>query len=253
MSIKQGLALLLAMALTACSAIQTNERSEGVPRPAYAGREVRFLRPLDVKFVLSRTDPMRPQLCRQLPGHSQCPPILTGGWTAGGGIPTIEPAFQADLPNVRASFVVQDISNEVVAGGGVETMGGDVSFVNWFTTSTAADVEQTGPFAWSLPEPGETWQDISHFGGGGGLLIYDALVLNACNTFSSFPIEHTVTIVRQDGTELGEFQGIDNSTLDATGFYNLSYSVRAEDEDGGVSDFHFSGKVNVTCSGLNSL
>ena len=165
------------------------------------------------------------------------------------------------MPNLQAisnfgqcgCFIVQDISNEVVAGGGVETTGAETAFVSWVTTSTAADVEVGGPFGWSLPGPGETWLDISHFGGGGGLLIYDALVTDACGDFSSFPVQHTATIERLNGDDLGQFQGTDNSTLDSTGFYNLNYTVRADDGNGGVSDFHFSGKVNVTCSGLNSL
>ena len=83
-------------------------------------------------------------------------------------------------------------------------------------------------------------------------IIYDALVLDACESFSPFPVTHDATI-EESGNEIGAFHGVDNSTLDHTGYYNFSYKARATGENGKVSDFLFSGKVSVTCSGLNSL
>ena len=105
-----------------------------------------------------------------------------------------------------------------------------------------------GPYGYPLPGPGVTWDedDLYH------TLIYDALVLNACENFPLFPVEHDA-LIEDSGDEIGAFHGSDNSTLDPTGYYNFSYTARATGVNGKVSDFHFSGKVNVTCSGLNAL
>ncbi|MGH8243148.1 MAG: hypothetical protein ACRETY_07325, partial [Steroidobacteraceae bacterium] len=59
------------------------------------------------------------------------------------------------------------------------------------------------------------------------------------------------TVVNDDPDFLGSFHGSDASTLDSTGFYNFSYTIRANYP--GTSDFHVSGKVSITCSGLNAL
>ena len=94
------------------------------------------------------------------------------------------PAFKANLPNVRVSFVLQAIANDIVANGGVN--GDPFTFVEWLTTSSAASVEHGGPYGYILPPPGVTWDgdDLYH------MVIYDALVFNACESFSSFPVEH---------------------------------------------------------------
>ena len=104
-----------------------------------------------------------------------------------------------------------------------------------------------------MPEPGEKKEDISHGGDGGGVLIYDALVFGACEGFPLFPVDHTATITGPGNVDFGEFMGTDNSTLNATGFYNVNYTVRADDGNGNVSDFVFAGKANVVCSALNAL
>jgi hypothetical protein len=163
-------------------------------------------------------------------------------------LPTIDPAFKADLPHVRVTMVAQRIENEIVANGGV-----DLGIYSWpwvsSTSGSAADVE-TDPTGFILPKPGEPpWVDENVY----LLRLYDALVFNACDTFSGFPVDHTSTILASDGSELGVFHGVDNSTLDELGFYTFQYTIRVEGAGGRVSDFHFSGKVSVTCSGLNAV
>lgn len=205
--------------------------------------QTKFLEPLALRFILSPDDPLRPQFCARLRDGTRCPPIISAG-----GIPNIDPAFTADLPNVRVTFIMQTIENEVIANGGVDD---PFVFVDWKTTGTEADIENGGPYGWLLPGPG----DPSPVGfGGDGMVIYDALVLNACGSFSPFPVKHESTLGEvESGEKIGSFVGSDNSTIDSTGFYNLNYTVRAKDSDGGVSDFHFSGKASVTCSALNAL
>jgi len=204
-----------------------------------------FIQPLAASLFVARDDPRTPQFCGALGRDAVCPPILRYGGQGHGGIPAIEGSFKANLPNVRVSFVVQQISHEAVTGGGV--LGDDVAgdIVTWTTHSPAASVELGGPYGWGLPRAGETWSDTS-------LTVYDALVFGACGTFSSFPVAHTA-IASDALVEVGRFEGADNTTLTHTGFYNMSYTITAQDTAGRVSKFVFSGKVNVTCSAANSL
>lgn len=256
---KFALMLSIMFALTAPNAHAAGDRTEPQTNMA-SGTEfkaprssTKFLKSLSLRFTLSPDDPLRPQFCARLSDHTQCPPIVSNGGVAGGGIPTIEPVFKTNLPNVRVSFFIQEITNQVITNGGVETTGvGDFIFVNWTTTGTQADVENGGPYGWTLPGPGQTYDEFDPHGGSNGLLIYDALVIGACGSFSSFPVEHN-SKVTEVGDEIGLFLGIDNSTINSTGYYNLNYTVSATDGVGGVSDFHFSGIVSVTCSALNVL
>jgi hypothetical protein len=178
----------------------------------------------------------------------KCPPVLSGGGVPGGvWMPS---GFGYNYRNVRVSIYVEEISNEVVANGGADIpLGG---FINWLTSGSAADVESGGPYQWTLPGPGQTYSAFGPHGGPSGLLIYDALVFNACGAFASFPVEHEATVT-ESGTVVGSFDGTDNSTIDSTGYYNMSYTIRAKDGDGGVSDFRIEGKVAAICSGQNSL
>jgi hypothetical protein len=201
-----------------------------------------FLTPLPARLVFTPTDS---PYCRDLQG-ARCPPALVYSGPGGPALPTIEPAFKADLPNVRVSFVLQQISNTAVAGGGINP--GATTFVEWLTTSPTASQEKGGPYGYTLPPPGVTWSadEIYHS------IIYDALVLDACEAFPPvFVVDHDAVIER-NGNALGVFNGFDGATITHTGFYNFSYKVTAT-ENGKVSDFSFKGRVNVTCSGLNSL
>jgi hypothetical protein len=221
-------AALTAIAVGALSS-QTSFAQTQPPRGA-------FLTPLPSPAVVPQTSPF----CRALPGR-RCPPILTYGREAGGAPPTLEPVIKADLPHVRVSFVVQEIFHQVIANGGVNTG----PTVTWETDGSAASIELGGPYDLWLPAPNGT--DNEH-----AWLIYDALVFDACESFPTFPVVHDATI-EQNGASLGAFHGVDNTTLDHTGYYNFNYTVRATGMNGRVSDFHFSGRVNVTCSGLVTL
>ena len=238
---KHVLMLSTAVALTALVAGNAASQTSPAATEAITAR-VKFLAPLPSRFLVTPTDS---KFCREQPGRP-CPPILVYGGAAGGVLPTIEPALKADLPHVRVSFVLQSIANEVVSHGGVS--GDPVKFVQWVTSSPSASVENGGPYFYSLPPPGVVWDgdDLYH------TVIYDALVFNACGSFPAYPVTHDASI-EESGSEIGAFHGVDNSTLDHTGFYNFNYAARATSTTGGVSDFRFSGKVNVTCSGLVAL
>jgi hypothetical protein len=208
-----------------------------------------FLQPLELKLVLRPGDSRLPQFC-VTSGRVKCPPVVSGGGIPGGA--WMPSDFGYNYRNVRVSFYVNEISNEIVANGGADVT--DLGFVNWQTNSSEALLESGGPFMWPAPGPGQTYSDFSHYGSPSGLLIYDALVFNACGSFASFPVEHEATVTETyEGTIVGSFAGTDNSTIDSTGYYNLSYTIRAEDGDGGVSDFRIEGVVAAICSGQNSL
>lgn len=204
-----------------------------------------FLTPLPARFV---APPSTTGFCGQLAlVGRRCPPVVVyGGPSSGGPLPTIDPPLKADLPHVRVSMVLQEIANVIVSGGGVSVTGLN-PFVEWTTTGAAASVERGGPYGYSLPGPGSTWNNF-----GPHTILYDALQFNTCESFGAFPIRHDA-VIRAAGGPIGAFAGVDNTTVDHTGFYNFSYTVRARDARGGVSDFRFSGKVNATCSGLVAL
>lgn len=235
MNIRHVLMLSTAVALTAIGAGTASSQTTPPTRTT-------FLTSLPARFVFT---PLTSTFCRNLP-TGQCPPALVYGGASGPGLPTIDPAFKLDLPNVRVSFVLNRISNNIVAGTGVST--GATTFVHWTTTSPAAWQENGGPYGYSLPAPGDTWDgdELYHS------IIYDALVLNACESFGPFPVTHDASI-EKNGAGIGAFHGVDNTTLDHTGYYNFKYKVRATSMNGNASDFVFAGQVSVTCSGLVAL
>lgn len=204
-----------------------------------------FLTPLPSRFVAPAPTT---GFCGQLAlSGRRCPPVLVySGPSSGGPLPTIDPALKANLPHVRVSMVIQEIANVIVAGGGV-SVGALNPLLEWTTTGSAASVERGGPYYWPLPGPGATWNNF-----GPHPIIYDALQFNTCDSFGAFPIQHDA-VIEDGGVSIGAFHGVDNTTVNHTGFYNFSYTARARDTRGGVSDFRFSGKVNATCSGLAAL
>jgi hypothetical protein len=229
--------LSAAVALTAITAGTASSQTSSPPRTPTT-----FLQPLPARLVFT---PTTSKFCKGLPTYL-CPPVLVYGGAAGPGLPTTDPAFKANLPHLRVSFVLHEIENIVIDNGGV--IPSTTTFVQWLTTSAAASQEKGGPYGYTLPLPGVTWDedDLYH------TLIYDALVLDACETFGVFPVTHDASI-EVSGSEIGAFHGVDNSTLDHTGFYNFNYQARAFGVNGKISDFRFSGRVSVTCSGLNAL
>src|SRR5262245_7267174 len=228
-----------AVALTAIAAGTASSQTATSPLP---GTTRAFLAPLPARLMGPST---KSTFCQQVPGR-RCPPVLVYGGAAAGELPTIEAAFKANLPHVRVSFVLQQISNTPVANGGIN--GDPFTFVEWSTTSAAASVENGGPYDHPLTPPGSPWgpDDLQQ------TVIYDALVFNACDSFGGFPVSHDA-LIQNGASEIGAFHGFDAATLNHTGFYNFNYTARANGPNGKISDFRFSGKVNVVCSGLNVL
>lgn len=211
-----------------------------------------FLTTIAPRLVLKPSDSPRLTFCRQLPDGSRCPMRITSN-RAGVAFPGIVDDFSPGLlPHVRVSVYVQSISNDAVSNGGVMIPVGSFKFINWDTTGSSADIELGGPYGWSVPDPGQTYDQFGSHGSASGLRVYDALVYNACGSFTSFPVKHH-SWVSESGADIGGFNGSDNTTLDSTGYYNMQYSYRVMDSVGATSDITVKGKVNVICSGLASL
>jgi hypothetical protein len=207
-----------------------------------------FLTKLPPRYTIHPGEAGYPKgICRQ-PSLLRCPAVLVFGG-ANGGPPTIDPAFKAYLPNVRVTMVLEKVVNEEAGHGPIDPAAAETMDLRWETTGSAADLEITDESidaksavlgTWILPNP---------------VVIYDALVLGACETLNSFPVDH-YAFLDWNGVPIGAFHGVDNSTIDSTGFYTFKYSLPAQVEqflDMDASIFTLSGKVNVTCTGLSSL
>ncbi|MGI9285789.1 MAG: hypothetical protein ACR2P1_10400 [Pseudomonadales bacterium] len=239
-----GLLLPTAMVLsTAMSAVTVHAADDLKHRITNAS----FLQPYKPRLVLPSGDPALPQFCSKLGDDRRCPEIASNyGAFPSPGIDDITTGYK----NVRVSMYISSISNTAVEGGGVDP--GDDGFVWWDTSSVEADEENGGPYAWTLPGPGETYDNFGPHEGFFGARIYDALVFGACGSLTSFDIGHNAEL-KDGGSQIGLFQAADHSTIDSTGYYNVDYTVTAEDGTGGVSNFRFKGKLNVLCSGLVGL
>ena len=202
-----------------------------------------FLQVYRPKLVLSADNPALPQFCSK----RRCPQIVSNyGAFPSATIDDITSGYK----NVRVSMYINSISNTAVEGGGVDA--GIDGFVWWNTSSADADEEDAGPYAWTLPGPGETFDNFGPHDVFFGMRVYDALVVGACGGLTSFDIGHSAEI-EDGGSQVALFKAADNSTINSTGYYNVDYSVTVADGAGGVSDFRFRGKLNVLCSGLVDL
>lgn len=208
-----------------------------------------IITPIDSRLTLPATDPRRQRGCRSMPSEHCAPQLLWGG-NGNGGLPTVDPVFQGDVPHVLVSFVLQKI--EVTGSAPFEPHQIDWPLI-WDTHSPAASQENSHAGYWI--EGAEELDENGYFHN--PLLIYSALILDACDSFSSFPVTHETHV---EHSELQDhlFSATDNTTLDATGFYTFDYTFRVETNypirvPNYYSDVHLSGKVNVTCTSLAEL
>ena len=211
-------------------------------------RKDTFITPIAPRsLTVPDNDPRRRSAC-QRSGLDHCPKMLVYGGNGRGGLPTIDPAKKARVPNVRVSFVLQRV--QVVGDAAAWLDPTDLYFyIEWWTHSPSADVEE---------ETGMTVDGSIQLDEQGYFhtppVIYDALALNACNGFSSFPIDHRVVKLEADGLVATPFEGHDATTIDSTGYYSFSYTIPIDAEDGSAhSGLHLSGKINVTCTSTGGL
>jgi hypothetical protein len=198
-----------------------------------------FLFPLRLPVAGSYANPLLLRLCRSIAPSVRCPEATAdidtmvggfGGPTLQGGLSPIDD-FEATLPaNVRVTFVLQQMENEVVAGNGV----GNTCWARWETHSSVATEEREGggPFSLPAPGPGEIWS-VPHAND-----IYDAIVQDGCGNTPVIPIEFQSSVGEMETlldpyVQIGEFSAVDASTLQPNGFWTFSYTIRATGSNGG--------------------
>jgi hypothetical protein len=210
--------------------------AQGGRLPLTAGPRT-FLMPLPSRFVIQPGEAGYPaDLCRDAAAR-QCPGVLTYGG-ARGGLPTVDPAFKAHLPNARVTMVLETVSIPSPIGGWDPPL-----TLRFETSSSAADVQIASSEVDLVDSDGMLSSPV---------VIYDALVLGGCESLASFPVDHWLDIDWQ-GNTTESFHTADHSTIDSTGFYAFYYGF-----DGTILQLEpwfmeFFGRVNVTCTGLESL
>lgn len=226
---------------------------KGKDRPYEADKKKRprsnFIFPLRLPIVRSSPDPLVQRLCKSIARSVRSPEFTAengavigrfSGPAPQGGIPPID-----DVPaHLCVTFILQQMENEVVSGGGVETP----CWARWETHSAVATEEfgEGGPFSLPAPGPGEIWP-VPHANG-----IYDALVEDGCGNTPVFPVEFHSSVGEMEDilapyVLIGQFDAVDDTTLQPNGFWTFSYTIRATGTQGGVSDFEFRGIVSITC------
>lgn len=219
----------------------------------------KFLFPLRLPMARSDVNPLVLRLCESIGRTIRCPDSTVDNGTVVGSFGGPAPRggdsalndLTATLPaNLRVTFVLQQMQNEVVSGNGVDVP----CWATWETHSPVATLERSngGPFSLPAPGPGEIWP-IPHANG-----IYDALVRDGCGNTPVFPVEFHSTVGEMEDilspfVQIGEFSETDETTLQPNGFWTFSYTIRATGSNGGVSDFKFRGVVSVTCTNLETF
>jgi hypothetical protein len=236
------LLIALALSLTAAQAANNSNTSE------QTGRNKPFLFPLRLPAMVERSEstPLVSRLCDYIARSVRCPESAVENGTVVGYSPigdiTTEPP-----PNLRITFVLQQMENEVISGDGVDIF----RWAFWETSSPIATEEASGPYGLPAPGPDEIWDVTFHN------QIYDAIVEEGCGSTPVFPVQFDSWIEEgmdlEDSVVIGEFNATDNSTLQPNGFWNFAYTIRATGTNDGVSDFHFKGVVTVTCTNEDEL
>ena len=159
--------------------------------------------------------------------------------------------FTADLPHLRLTIIVREMQNIVVSGAGVDSAGfGQEPWVFWQIQSQAADVSIPDPSgetpynALPAPPPGDTW-DVPHANG-----LYQGIIEHGCvgAPGATFDVTLDSWVARlTDNVSMGSVHLTDD--VQGHGYYTFSYTLRATDDAGNVSDFVISGDANAFCVG----
>jgi hypothetical protein len=249
MKLMRNAPLIIGLVLAADSTIARDIGLPTSPGPQRTNPwlETNFITPLDLRLTVPENDVRRGGACRGV-RPAECPQMLIWGGTRQGGLPTLDPVLTSDPPpHVRVKFVLQRL---YPGHTDVQTVL-PLEELSWVTHSSVAD-QEIGEF-----EIG--YVDEQHVDANGYFfnppVIYDALVLNACDGFSSFPVSHEADF-DPDGFPTMPFSGFDDSTIDSTGFYQFSYAILVDGDEMGPpyeTRLNMSGKVSVLCTSVDTL
>jgi len=210
-------------------------------------RTVDFITPFELTLTVPNNDRRRIEACRGVP-RTQCPQLLISGGNGQGGLPTLDPVLTASAPHVRVSFVLQRF--QVVGAAAAHLEPNELTLDAWWETHSSVADQEFGESHLYF-DGSQQVDDAGYFFT--PPVIYDALILNACAGFSSFPVSHKADF--DDATITIPFEGFDDTTIKSTGFYNFNYTVAVDGDEvpPAESGLHMSGKVNVTCTSVDTL
>jgi hypothetical protein len=149
--------------------------------------------------------------------------------------------LSADNPHLRLDINLKRIEQQNIAGSGIQSTSNHSTNVDIIFESLSAD----------LVTPHQT--GLIHFVGttvaNPPLPIFTAFIENGClgSPLATFELSLTSTIYTDlyKDHSLGSVQLYDQVV--GHGYYNYNYTIRAEDDQGNISDFTFSGDADSTC------
>jgi hypothetical protein len=99
-----------------------------------------------------------------------------------------------------------------------------------------------------LPPPGQTWGPIPNANG-----LFQGVIENGCvGPAATFDLTLDSSVYRPSNSKI--FGAVHlTDAVQGHGYYKFTYTIRATDESGHVSDFEFSGDANAYCSASSSL
>jgi hypothetical protein len=243
--------ILLATAVLLAASSIPGGIAEAADGPAFTSRTGGFLTKSDRRAPSAgdnRVSGLVDKLCARTATSSRrsCPAGVHGGVGAADDV-------SAGLPHLRLNIILRQMSNAVVSGSGVDSLGLlQEPWATWKIVSTAADVSIPAPaaegFGLPVPPPGATWGDIPHANG-----LFQGIIHNGCiGPAPTFDLTLDSNVYRPSSNQIfGQVHLVDS--VQGPGYYNFKYTIRATDESGNVSDFVFSGDADAFCTGQSEL
>lgn len=150
--------------------------------------------------------------------------------------------FTADNPHLRLDIMLKRIEHQNISGSETPSIFGTTTFVDIQFESLSADLMSSNMVG-LLHYVGDTVANPP-------LPIYTLFIENGCvgsppATFDLALTSHIYSDLDKSNS-LGSVQLYDEVV--GHGYYNFSYTIRAEGDDGNISDFTFSGDANSTCA-----
>ena len=219
------------------------------PSTSLTARTDGFLTRSDVRQRLpagQQTEALRQACSSKTRAGIRCPP------TPQAGPATAVDDFTANLPHLRLNIIWRQMRNVVVSGDGVGSLGAfQESWATFKIESANADVSipalAADPYALPVPLPGQTWMSGPYANG-----LFQGIIHNGCLGPATFDLTLDSSVFRvSTGATFGDVHLID--AVDSPGYYNFSYTIRATDEAGNVSDFIFSGDADAFCTSESAL
>jgi len=221
---------------------------------ALTAKPVGFISKSDTRspgIVESKSDGLVHILCARAMRDIKlaCPPRVDGSASS------IDDITTAGLRHLRLNIILREMSNIVVSGSGVDSLGSfQEPWADFKITSTAADTSIPAPdepaYGLPAPPPGDTWQLPA---GDHALGLFQGIIENGCvGSPASFDLTLDSSVYRISTEEnFGSVHLLD--TVEGHGYYNFKYTIRATDEEGNISDFVISGDADSYCTAQDAL